>query len=130
MSHDAPANNARSQEGTTRGRYWWLRWAIIGIAVVARAVASLASNGPARPATKAYPRPAVPAPNGGGPAAKAGLEAGDLIVAYNGSPVDGIDALHRLLTAERINRPATVTVLRRTHRLELEVTATERPVAG
>ena len=34
MSHDAAANNARSQEGTTRGKYWWLRWVIIGIAVV------------------------------------------------------------------------------------------------
>ncbi|HET9565804.1 MAG TPA: TIGR00374 family protein, partial [Mycobacterium sp.] len=34
MSHDAPANDARSQEATTRGKYWWLRWVIIGIAVV------------------------------------------------------------------------------------------------
>lgn len=33
MSHDAPANNARSQEGT-RGKYWWLRWVVIGTAVV------------------------------------------------------------------------------------------------
>ena len=34
MSHDAPANNARSQEETNRGKYWWLRWVIIGVAVV------------------------------------------------------------------------------------------------
>lgn len=34
MSHDAPAGSARSQEGTTRGKYWWVRWVIIGIAVV------------------------------------------------------------------------------------------------
>ena len=34
MSHDAPANNARSQEATPRGKYWWVRWVIIGIAVV------------------------------------------------------------------------------------------------
>jgi putative heme transporter len=34
VSHDAPANSARSQEGPTRGKYWWLRWVIIGIAVV------------------------------------------------------------------------------------------------
>ena len=33
MSHDAPANNARSQEATTRGKYWWVRWVIIGLAV-------------------------------------------------------------------------------------------------
>jgi len=66
----------------------------------------------------------------GGPAARAGLEAGDLIVAYDRSPVAGIDDLHRLLTAERIGRPATVTVLRRTRKLELAVVAAERPVVG
>ena len=66
----------------------------------------------------------------GGPAERAGLEGGDLIVAYDGQPVGGIDDLHRLLIAERIGRPVTVTVLRRTRRLELEVTAAERPVGG
>ena len=34
MSHDAPANNARSQEETNRGKYWWLRWVIIGVAMM------------------------------------------------------------------------------------------------
>ena len=38
MSHDAPASDTRSQEGPSRGKYWWLRWAIIGIAVVVLAV--------------------------------------------------------------------------------------------
>jgi uncharacterized protein (TIRG00374 family) len=33
VSHDAPANSARP-EGTTRGKYWWLRWVVIGVAVV------------------------------------------------------------------------------------------------
>ena len=66
----------------------------------------------------------------GGPAERAGLGGGDLIVAYDGQPVGGIDDLHRLLIAERIGRPVTVTVLRRTRRLELEVTAAERPVGG
>ena len=64
----------------------------------------------------------------GGPAARAGLEAGDLIVGYDGKPVGGIDELHRLLTAERIGRQATLSVLRRTRKLELPVTAAERPV--
>jgi putative heme transporter len=38
VSHDAAAKDARSQEGTGRGRYWWLRWLIIGIAVAVLAV--------------------------------------------------------------------------------------------
>jgi S1-C subfamily serine protease len=66
----------------------------------------------------------------GGPAARAGLEAGDLIVAYDGQPVGGIDDLHRLLTAERIGQAVTVSVLRRTRKLELAATAVERPLAG
>jgi S1-C subfamily serine protease len=66
----------------------------------------------------------------GGPAARAGLESGDLIVAYDGNPVGGIDDLHRLLTADRIGREVAVSVLRRARKLELAVTAAERPVAG
>ncbi|MET0995744.1 MAG: YbhN family protein [Mycobacterium sp.] len=38
MSHDAPASAAASREGPTRGKYWWLRWVIIGIAVAVLAV--------------------------------------------------------------------------------------------
>jgi S1-C subfamily serine protease len=61
-----------------------------------------------------------------GPAAAAGLESGDVIVAYDGAPVGGIDDLHRLLTAERIGKEARVTVLRRGRKLELTATASER----
>jgi len=63
----------------------------------------------------------------GGPAEQAGLEAGDVIVDYDGQPVGGIDDLHRLLTADRIGKPAPIVVLRRTRRLELQVDAAERP---
>ncbi|WP_353371998.1 YbhN family protein [Mycobacterium sp.] len=38
MSHDAPARAARSQEGPARGKYWWLRWVIIGVAAIVLAV--------------------------------------------------------------------------------------------
>jgi S1-C subfamily serine protease len=62
----------------------------------------------------------------GGPADRAGLEPGDLIVAYDGAPVGGIDDLHRLLTAERIGRPTTVAAVRRSQRLELTIAAAER----
>jgi S1-C subfamily serine protease len=39
-------------------------------------------------------------------ALRAGLQAGDLIVAFDGRPVDGIDDLHRLLTARGSARSA------------------------
>ena len=38
MSHDAPVGDARTQEGSARGKYWWLRWVIIGIAVAVLAI--------------------------------------------------------------------------------------------
>ena len=45
MSHDAPARNqaGKSREGSTRGKYWWLRWLIIVVALrVSRAQVSAA----------------------------------------------------------------------------------------
>jgi S1-C subfamily serine protease len=60
------------------------------------------------------------------PALAAGLEAGDLVVGFAGQPVNGIDDLHRLLTAERIGAASGLTVVRRTQKLELGVTASER----
>jgi S1-C subfamily serine protease len=57
-----------------------------------------------------------------GPAAGAGLEAGDVIVAFDRSPCGGVDDLHRLLSFERIDKPAVLTVLRRDRKLELTVT--------
>ena len=62
----------------------------------------------------------------GGPAEGAGLESGDVIVAFGGHPVAGIDDLHRLLTGERIGQPTTISVLRRSRLLEVAITAAER----
>jgi S1-C subfamily serine protease len=61
----------------------------------------------------------------GGPGGEAGLETGDLIVAFDGHGVEGIDSLHRLLSAERIGRPVPLTVLRRVQKLELRITPQE-----
>jgi S1-C subfamily serine protease len=47
-----------------------------------------------------------------GPAAAAGLRAGDLILSLDGIPVTGIDDLVRLLGTERIGRAASVAFLR------------------
>jgi S1-C subfamily serine protease len=60
------------------------------------------------------------------PAVAGGMESGDIIIAFDGLPVAGIDDLHRLLTAERVGRRATLSVLRRGRRLELPVVPVER----
>src|SRR5436309_6680142 len=65
----------------------------------------------------------------GGPAIAAGLQAGDLIVSFDDQPVNGIDDLHRLLTAERIGTASRLTVVRGTQKLEFSVLAGERGVA-
>jgi len=61
----------------------------------------------------------------GSPAARAGLQPGDIIVALGGDPVHGIDDLHRALTGERIGAPTTVVAVRKAERLELAITAAE-----
>jgi S1-C subfamily serine protease len=56
-----------------------------------------------------------------GPAARAGLESGDIVVAFEGQAIDGIDALHRALDAGAIGRACAIEVLRRDRRLRLTV---------
>ena len=63
----------------------------------------------------------------GGAALRAGLKAGDLIVAFDGRPVNGIDDLHRLLTAKRIGRICPIVVIRGALKLELSILAAEAP---
>ncbi len=48
----------------------------------------------------------------GGPADRAGLRAGDLLVSAGGNPVSTAQALQRLMFAEAIGRPMAVTVMR------------------
>ncbi|HTI03997.1 MAG TPA: trypsin-like peptidase domain-containing protein [Gemmatimonadales bacterium] len=59
------------------------------------------------------------------PAARAGLQAGDIIVAFDGQPVHGVDDLHRVLTGDRIGARATISAVRKAERLELHITAAE-----
>ena len=60
-----------------------------------------------------------------GPAAHAGLRHGDVMVQFNGQPVPSIDALHKLLTADRIGVESRLTVLRGTEKLDLPITPQE-----
>jgi S1-C subfamily serine protease len=47
-----------------------------------------------------------------GPAAKADLMKGDVILDFAGEPVTGVDDLHRLLTAERARSHAELRIMR------------------
>jgi S1-C subfamily serine protease len=61
----------------------------------------------------------------GSPASRAGLRDGDVIVAFNGQPVSGIDELHRHLVAKVIGIPLLATIIRHTEKLDLVVTPEE-----
>jgi S1-C subfamily serine protease len=61
----------------------------------------------------------------GGPAARAGLQTGDLIVCFEGRPVTNLDAMHRLLTQDCIGRQCTIDVVRRDQRRPLPITPAE-----
>jgi S1-C subfamily serine protease len=61
----------------------------------------------------------------GSPAEDGGLRVGDLILAFAGHAVGGLDDLLRQLTADRIGHPSTVTVLRGGHRRQVTVVPAE-----
>ena len=55
----------------------------------------------------------------------AGLREGDLIVAFDGRAVGGVDDLHRLLTDERIGAAAPLTIVRGVALVELSIVPAE-----
>ena len=57
-----------------------------------------------------------------GPAQRAGLERGDLLLELDGESITGVDRLHRLLTAELAGREIEVQLLRRGKRQSATVT--------
>ena len=59
------------------------------------------------------------------PAAIAGLKDGDVVLAFAGEAVTGVDDLHRLLTADRIGVPQTLSILRSAERRQLTVVPVE-----
>jgi S1-C subfamily serine protease len=61
----------------------------------------------------------------GSAAERAGLRAEDLILDLDGSPVADADDLQRLMTADAIGRPLTVSLLRQGRRMEVQVVPDE-----
>lgn len=62
----------------------------------------------------------------GSPAAAAGIHEGDVILAFGGQPVAGVDDLHRYLTDDCIDVPSPVTLLRSVQRRQVNITPRER----
>jgi S1-C subfamily serine protease len=62
----------------------------------------------------------------GSPGRAGGLRERDVVVAFNGKPVSGVDDLHRVLSEHGVGVKSTVTVLRAGKKLELEVVPEER----
>ncbi len=64
---------------------------------------------------------------GGSPAAEAKLETGDIIVALDETPTPSVDLLQALLTADRIDVPAKLSVLRNFEQRTVAITPRELP---
>jgi S1-C subfamily serine protease len=58
----------------------------------------------------------------GGPASRAGMQEGDVIVGYDDRPIAGIDDLHRMLTDQKVGVMSNITVIRRNEKLTLSIT--------
>ena len=66
-----------------------------------------------------------------GPAERAGLREGDVLIGMDDMTIDSIDDMQRHLTDERVGRESKLTIIRRTDKLELKVIPAEsKPLAA
>jgi len=104
-------------------RYGRVRRSVIGIAgqqvAIARRVARFHSLDQASGVRVGGLEP-------GGPAARAGLLVGDILVKIKGRAVAGVDDLVRLLTEERVGQPTDLTLLRGVELKQIVVAPAER----
>ncbi len=62
------------------------------------------------------------------PAQMAGLREGDIIVAFNATPIGTVHDLHKMLVGEQIGVPGKLMVIRHTEKLQLSVSPAESPL--
>ena len=60
-----------------------------------------------------------------GPAKRAGIQEGDILLSLENTPAPTVDALHRLLTESLVGKPVPLTLLRGTELLHLQITPEE-----
>jgi S1-C subfamily serine protease len=63
-----------------------------------------------------------------GPAERAGVREGDVLLSLDDRPVEGPGPLLRMLTADAIGRSVRLKLLRAGKLIEIELTLTQRPV--
>jgi S1-C subfamily serine protease len=59
------------------------------------------------------------------PAQRVGLLEGDVIIAFNGQPIAGIDDLHKFLTEEKVGVRTSLTIVRRSEKMVLDIVPEE-----
>jgi S1-C subfamily serine protease len=59
------------------------------------------------------------------PAQRAGLRSGDLIVAFNETPIGSVHDLHKVLVGEQIGVRSKLLVVRHTEKLDIDITPAE-----
>ena len=62
---------------------------------------------------------------GNSPAQKAGLLEGDVIIGFNGQSIAGIDDLHKVLTEEKVGVRTSLTIIRRSEKMVLDIVPEE-----
>ncbi len=62
-----------------------------------------------------------------GPAARAGVLIGDILVALGGKPVSDTDDIQAVLSGESVGKPVAARIVRGGHAIELNITVGERP---